>query len=170
MDWIGYVRILYPVIRALIFSVPRTVAAGGSNFSLGQRQIISLARAIVRSSKVMILDEATAVSGGTCPLSSFVCSLAFLQGVDYETDAVIQKSIRTVLRGVTLIIVAHRLSTIMDADRVMVLDAGRVMEFGRPYDLLQNGQGMFKSLVDQSGSRDQLMDIARRAAEGQSSD
>ncbi|KAF8682983.1 P-loop containing nucleoside triphosphate hydrolase protein [Rhizoctonia solani] len=118
------------------------VSAGGGNFSLGQRQILALARAIVRRSKVLILDEATAA-------------------IDYNTDAAIQKSIRTELKDRTLIIVAHRLQTICDADKIMVLEAGRIVEFDSPAALLRKESGAFKSLVDESGDRDALYAMAK---------
>ncbi|CAE6385646.1 unnamed protein product [Rhizoctonia solani] len=118
------------------------VSAGGSNFSLGQRQILALARAIVRRSKVLILDEATAA-------------------IDHNADAAIQSSIRTDLHGMTLIIVAHRLQTICDADKIMVLDAGKIIEFDSPIALLQKESGAFKSLVDESGDRDHLYAMAK---------
>jgi len=114
------------------------ISSGGGNLSLGQRQIIALARAITRRSKILILDEATAA-------------------VDYETDAAIQESIRRELRDVTLITVAHRLRTIMDADKIMVLDAGRLVEFGTPKELLMKKDGLLRSLVDESADRDQLI-------------
>ncbi|KAH9016815.1 P-loop containing nucleoside triphosphate hydrolase protein, partial [Lactarius pseudohatsudake] len=99
------------------------IASGGGNLSVGQRQILALARAIVRGSKLLILDE------------------------DYKTDAIIQTSLRTELKGdVTLITVAHRLQTIIDADKVMVLDAGRIVEFDKPSELLKVENGRFRSL------------------------
>ncbi|QRV86056.1 ABC transporter [Ceratobasidium sp. AG-Ba] len=118
------------------------VSAGGSNFSLGQRQIIALARAIARQSKVLILDEATAA-------------------IDYNTDTAIQHSIRTELKDRTLIIVAHRLQTVCDADKIMVLEAGKIVEFDSPSALLDKERGAFKSLVDESGDRDALYAMAR---------
>ncbi|QRV86022.1 ABC transporter transmembrane region [Ceratobasidium sp. AG-Ba] len=121
------------------------VSAGGGNFSLGQRQILALARAIVRRSKVLILDEATAA-------------------IDYNTDTAIQNSIRTELNDMTLIIVAHRLQTICDADKIMVLEAGKIIEFDSPAALLQKDGGAFKSLVDESGDRDALYAMAKKQA------
>ncbi|CAE7212544.1 unnamed protein product [Rhizoctonia solani] len=118
------------------------VSASGGNFSLGQRQILALARAIVRRSKVLILDEATAA-------------------IDYNTDTAIQKSIRTELNDRTLIIVAHRLQTICDADKIMVLEAGKIIEFDSPAALLRKESGAFKSLVDESGDRDALYAMAK---------
>ncbi|VDC06815.1 unnamed protein product [Peniophora sp. CBMAI 1063] len=118
------------------------ISAGGGNLSVGQRQILALARALVRGSKLLILDEATS-------------------SIDYETDAVIQRSLRTELGGdVTLLTVAHRLATIMDADKIMVLDAGRLVEFDAPRVLLEKDGGYLKALVDESGDRDALYGMA----------
>jgi len=118
------------------------IASGGSNLSIGQRQILALARAIVRGSKLLILDEATSA-------------------IDYETDAIIQTSLRNELKSdVTLITIAHRLQTIIDFDKVMVLDAGRIVEFDKPSELLKVENGRFRSLVDESGDRDTLYALA----------
>ncbi|EMD36160.1 hypothetical protein CERSUDRAFT_115127 [Gelatoporia subvermispora B] len=118
------------------------IASGGSNLSVGQRQILALARTIVRQSKILILDEATSA-------------------IDYATDSVIQRSLRNELgRDVTLLIVAHRLQTIMDADKILVLDAGRIVEFDTPRALLQNPQGSLHALVEESGEKDVLYDMA----------
>ncbi|KAH8120523.1 hypothetical protein DFH11DRAFT_1560461 [Phellopilus nigrolimitatus] len=123
------------------------IASGGSNLSVGQRQILALARAIVRGSKLLILDEATSA-------------------IDYATDTVIQSSLRNELGGdVTLITVAHRLQTIMDSDKIMVLDAGRLVEFDSPKKLLQTKGGLLKALVDESGDRDALYAMAFNAEE-----
>ncbi|KAH9028047.1 P-loop containing nucleoside triphosphate hydrolase protein [Lactarius deliciosus] len=125
------------------------IASGGGNLSVGQRQILALARAIVRGSKLLILDEATSA-------------------IDYKTDTIIQTSLRTELKGdVTLITVAHRLQTIIDADKVMVLDAGRIIEFDKPSELLKLENGRFRSLVDESGDRELLYSIASSAGKAQ---
>ncbi|RPD70679.1 P-loop containing nucleoside triphosphate hydrolase protein [Lentinus tigrinus ALCF2SS1-7] len=122
------------------------IAGGGANLSVGQRQILALARAIVRRSKLLILDEATSA-------------------IDYETDTIIQTSLRTELgKDVTLLTVAHRLQTIMDSDKIMVLDAGRIVEFGEPSELLKNEQGMLRALVDESGDREKLYAMANAAS------
>ncbi|KAJ7646982.1 P-loop containing nucleoside triphosphate hydrolase protein [Roridomyces roridus] len=118
------------------------ISAGGGNLSVGQRQIIALARAIVRGSKLMILDEATSA-------------------IDYKTDAVIQKSLRELSSDTTLFTVAHRLQTIMDADKIMVLDAGRVVEFDTPKTLLQNKDGLLHALVEESGDKEVLYKMAQ---------
>ncbi|TFK70801.1 hypothetical protein BDN72DRAFT_887852 [Pluteus cervinus] len=118
------------------------ISSGGSNLSVGQRQILALARAIVRGSKLSILDEATSA-------------------IDFKTDSIIQSSLRHELKGdVTLIIIAHRLQTIMDADRVMVLDAGRIAEFDSPKNLLQNDKGRLRALVDESSDRAELYSMS----------
>src|SRR5438270_10083061 len=99
------------------------VQEGGSNLSVGQRQLLCLARALLKNNKILVLDEATA-------------------NVDQETDAQIQKTIKDKFSHCTVITVAHRLNTIIDMDRVLVLDAGQVVEFDEPYILLQNGDGL----------------------------
>ncbi|XP_052125650.1 ATP-binding cassette sub-family C member 4 [Frankliniella occidentalis] len=119
------------------------VADAGANFSVGQRQLICLARAILRGNKLLMLDEATA-------------------NVDPQTDALIQSTIRTKFARCTVLTVAHRLNTIMDSDRVLVMDAGRAAEFDHPYMLIQK-RGIFYSLVQETGHQmaDTLAKIAR---------
>ncbi|XP_042894914.1 ATP-binding cassette sub-family C member 4-like isoform X1 [Parasteatoda tepidariorum] len=122
------------------------VAEGGSNFSVGQRQLICLARAILRRNRILVLDEATA-------------------NVDPNTDSLIQKTIRERFATCTVLTIAHRLHTIMDSDRVLVLDAGEVKEFDEPYTLLQNRNSQFSHMVQQTGHgmANQLKEIARTA-------
>ncbi|KAF6747838.1 multidrug resistance-associated ABC transporter [Ephemerocybe angulata] len=122
------------------------IATGGLNVSVGQRQIIALARAIVRSSKLLILDEATSA-------------------IDHDTDNIIQNTLRRELGSdVTVLTVAHRLQTIIDADRIMVLDAGQIVEFASPAELLLRPKSAFKALVDESGEKDRLYEIAKSRA------
>jgi len=110
-------------------SLDSAISEGGSNLSVGQKQLICIARALLSKSKVILMDEATAA-------------------VDVETDAIIQRAIRTEFCDSTCLTVAHRLNTIMDSDRVLVMDKGRVAEFGPPAELLAVENGQFKSLVD----------------------
>ncbi|KAI0758152.1 P-loop containing nucleoside triphosphate hydrolase protein [Fomes fomentarius] len=118
------------------------IGPGGSNLSVGQRQILALARAILRQSKLLILDEATSA-------------------IDFETDAVIQRSLREAVgKDVTVLTIAHRLQTIVDADKVLVLDSGRLAEFGAPADLLRNKDGLFTALVNESADAAALRAMA----------
>ncbi|KAH6916799.1 ATP-binding cassette transporter [Coprinopsis sp. MPI-PUGE-AT-0042] len=119
-----------------------SISSGGGNLSVGQRQIIALARAIVRGSKLLILDEATSA-------------------IDHKTDAIIQSSLRNELGSdVTVLTVAHRLQTIMDSDKIMVLDAGRIVEFDKPADLLKDPKSKLRALVDESGDKEALQAMA----------
>lgn len=101
----------------------------GGNLSVGQRQLICLARAILKSNKILVLDEATA-------------------NVDLETDSFIQRTIRHQFKACTVLTVAHRLSTIADSDRILVLDHGKVIEFDEPSKLIQNESSKFSQMLD----------------------
>ncbi|KAJ3511583.1 hypothetical protein NLJ89_g4015 [Agrocybe chaxingu] len=143
------------------------IAMGGGNLSVGQRQILALARAMVRGTKLLILDEATSAIGTPSEVDYWGLKteylIAFLE--DYKTDAVIQDTLRHQLSSdVTVITVAHRLQTIMDADKIMVLDSGRIAEFDSPRNLLQKEGGLFKTLVDGSGDKTLLYSMAERRA------
>ncbi|KAK0161584.1 hypothetical protein PV327_010040 [Microctonus hyperodae] len=118
----------------------------GTNFSAGQRQLVCLARAILRRNKILMLDEATA-------------------NVDPYTDRLIQRTIRTKFVKCTVLTIAHRLNTIMDCDKVLVMDKGRMIEFDHPNILLNNSHGQFTSLVRETGRNmsDQLIKIAKQA-------
>ncbi|KAI4497436.1 hypothetical protein M0802_007447 [Mischocyttarus mexicanus] len=105
---------------------------GGSNLSVGQRQLVCLARAIVRNNPILILDEATA-------------------NVDPRTDELIQKTIRKKFEKCTVLTIAHRLNTVMDSDRILVMDAGHAVEFDHPHILLENGKGYLSSMVKETG-------------------
>jgi len=104
----------------------------GSNLSQGQRQLVNLARAMLTPSNILVLDEATAA-------------------VDIETDAMVQRTLRGPLfQNRTIITVAHRLNTILDSDRVVVLDKGEVVEFDSPKKLFEK-KGLFHNLMKQAG-------------------
>ncbi|CAL9730528.1 metal resistance protein Ycf1p [Monosporozyma unispora] len=105
---------------------------GGSNLSVGQRQLMCLARALLIPSKILILDEATAA-------------------VDVETDQVVQQTIRTAFKDRTILTIAHRINTIMDNDRIIVLEQGQVAEFDTPENLLNDSNSLFYSLCDEAG-------------------
>ena len=121
------------------------VANGGGNFSVGQRQLLCLARATLRDTRVALLDEPTAA-------------------VDADTDAKIQLAIREAFPGATVITVAHRLETVIDCDVVVVMGAGKVLEAGRPAELLANEGGAFAGMLAQMGS-EAAARLADRAAE-----
>uniref|UniRef100_A0A3N7H7C5 ABC-type xenobiotic transporter n=2 Tax=Populus trichocarpa TaxID=3694 RepID=A0A3N7H7C5_POPTR len=105
---------------------------GGESFSVGQRQLLSLARALLRRSKILVLDEATS-------------------SVDVRIDALIQKTIREEFRSCTMLIIAHRLNTIIDCDRILVLEAGQVLEHSTPEELLSNEGSAFSRMVQSTG-------------------
>lgn len=117
------------------------VKQNGSNFSQGQRQLIALARALVRQSKIIVMDEATA-------------------SVDYETDVKIQQTIRDEMSSSTILTIAHRIRTIADFDRVIVMSAGEVVEFDRPLELMQKEGGLFRAMCEQSSDYEGLLAIA----------
>ncbi|XP_031835587.1 putative multidrug resistance-associated protein lethal(2)03659 isoform X2 [Nomia melanderi] len=118
----------------------------GSNYSVGQRQLVCLARAILRNNRILMLDEATA-------------------NVDPHTDALIQHTIRKKFAKCTVLTIAHRLNTIMDSDKVLVMDKGRMAEYDHPHVLLQNSHSHFTSLVKETDRSmyDQLVKIARQS-------
>ncbi|KAH9796198.1 ABC transporter C family member 2 [Citrus sinensis] len=123
---------LKDVIRKNSFGLAAEVSEGGENFSVGQRQLLSLARALLRRSKILVLDEATAA-------------------VDVRTDALIQRTIREEFKSCSMLIIAHRLNTIIDCDRILVLDAGQVLEHDTPEALLLREDSAFSSMVQSTG-------------------
>lgn len=109
------------------------VASMGANFSLGQQQLVCLARALLNESSLLLLDEATAA-------------------LDSETDDKVQQVLRSAFANRTILTIAHRIDTIIDSDRIIVLDAGRVVEFAPPADLIENEKSIFAELCKQSGA------------------
>ncbi|KAL1513416.1 hypothetical protein ABEB36_002835 [Hypothenemus hampei] len=122
---------LKTAVSELPHGLESKMSEGGSNFSVGQRQLVCLARAIIRKNRILLLDEATA-------------------NVDPHTDGLIQATIRSKFTECTVLTIAHRLHTIMDSDKVLVMDAGRNVEFDCPFVLLEN-KGVFSELVQQTG-------------------
>ncbi|XP_066562799.1 ATP-binding cassette sub-family C member 4 [Amia ocellicauda] len=120
------------VVEELPCKIETELAEAGSNFSVGQRQLVCLARAILRKNCILIIDEATA-------------------NVDPRTDELIQKTIREKFKDCTVLTIAHRLNTIIDSDRILVLEAGRINEYDEPYVLLQNNDSIFYKMVQQTG-------------------
>ncbi|SCV74803.1 BQ2448_7832 [Microbotryum intermedium] len=128
-------------------SLDTVVQSGGSNFSQGQRQLLSLARALVRSSKIIILDEATA-------------------SLDNESDRTLQEVIRSEFKRCTNLTIAHRLESVIDFDRILVLEHGKVVEFDAPINLLENEKSAFYDLCQSSGNFDELKQAAAGAGGG----
>jgi len=120
-------------VESLEGGLDAPVGEGGSSMSAGQRQLLCFSRALLRKTRILVLDEATSA-------------------VDLETDKAIQEIIRgPAFAGVTMLTIAHRLNTIMEYDRVLVLDTGRIAEFDSPKALLENEKSMFYSLAAEAG-------------------
>ncbi|XP_053313014.1 ATP-binding cassette sub-family C member 2-like [Spea bombifrons] len=122
-------------LKSFVQSLPKKlyheISEGGENISVGQRQLICLARALLRKTKILILDEATA-------------------SIDMETDNLVQSTIRKAFFDCTVLTIAHRLHTVLDSERVLVLDSGRVVEFGEPQKLIKT-HGVFSKMMSEAG-------------------
>ena len=114
-------------VSSLPGKLEEMVAEGGDNFSVGQRQLICIARALLRRPRILVLDEATA-------------------SVDKDTDVLVQAMVRERFEGATVLTIAHRLHTIIDYDKIMVLDSGHLVEMDQPSVLLGKDRGTFKAL------------------------
>ncbi|KAI9189214.1 hypothetical protein H9P43_000642 [Blastocladiella emersonii ATCC 22665] len=122
------------------------VIDGGSNFSTGERQLLCLARSLLKRARVLVCDEASA-------------------NIDYRSDQLIQNVLKTEFEDTLILTVAHRLSTIVGYDRCAVIDAGRIVEIGHAYELLQRRDGLFHKMVADTGEDGarQLWDLARES-------
>ena len=109
----------------------RKIEQGGSNLSVGEKQLICIARAILRKTKIVVMDEATA-------------------NIDMKTEEKIQKALQLVLNNSTVITVAHRIKTIIDYDKILVLNNGKIEEFDTPKNLLKNEKSLFFELYSKS--------------------
>jgi len=114
------------------FSLDASVTDEGSNYSAGEKQLLALCRALVKNSKIIVLDEATS-------------------NVDVETDAKLQRTIQTEFASSTLMCIAHRLNTIVYYDRILVMDGGKVAEFDAPLRLFDKEDSIFRSLCNEAG-------------------
>ncbi|KAK1161663.1 ATP-binding cassette sub-family C member 8-like isoform X1 [Acipenser oxyrinchus oxyrinchus] len=119
---------LKPVVKALLGGLDAMVTGGGENFSLGQRQLFCLARAFVRKSSILIMDEATA-------------------SIDMATENILQKVVMTAFSDRTVVTIAHRVHTILNADLVIVMKRGIILEYDRPEVLLEREDSVFASFV-----------------------
>ncbi|XP_076004890.1 ATP-binding cassette sub-family C member 4-like isoform X2 [Genypterus blacodes] len=137
---------LKSVVEELPGKLHTVLAESGSNFSVGQRQLVCLARAVLRKNRILVIDEATA-------------------NVDHRTDELIQQTIREKFRECTVLTIAHRLNTIIDSDRILVLDAGSIHAYDEPYTLLQDQAGIFYKMVQQTGKQEAvaLLEAAKQA-------
>ncbi|KAI0717423.1 multidrug resistance-associated ABC transporter [Cerioporus squamosus] len=132
------------------FSLDSTVSDEGSNYSAGEKQLLALCRALVKNSRIIVLDEATS-------------------SVDVETDSKVQRTIQAEFSSSTLLCIAHRLNTIVYYDRILVMDAGKVAEFDSPLNLFDKEDSIFRSLCNEANlSRQDILKI-RAGAQGQSS-
>ncbi|AET41687.1 uncharacterized protein Ecym_8418 [Eremothecium cymbalariae DBVPG len=120
------------------------ITEGGSNLSQGQRQLVCLARSLLRNPKAILLDEATA-------------------SIDYASDAKIQQTIREEFSGSTILTIAHRLRSIIDYDKVLVIDSGELAEYDHPYTLLLNKGSLFYRMCEDSDELEALIQLAKEA-------
>jgi len=137
---------LKEVVSEMKGQLDAEIQEGGENFSVGQRQLLCFARALLKrnQAKILVLDEATS-------------------SVDTKTDMLIQTALRTHFKGHTILTIAHRLNTIMDYDRILVMDAGKAAEFDSPRNLLKKKDGIFYGMVMQTGkqSAERMKQIAK---------
>ncbi|XP_070656023.1 ATP-binding cassette sub-family C member 4-like [Bos indicus] len=123
---------LKETIEGLPGKMDTALAETGSNLSVGQRQLVCLARVILKTNQILIIDKATS-------------------NVDPRTDELIKKAIHEKFSQCTVVTITHRLSTIIDSDKIMVLDSGTVKEYSPPHVLLQNSKSLFYKMMQQLG-------------------
>ncbi|KAJ2829259.1 hypothetical protein IWW50_000955 [Coemansia erecta] len=126
---------LADVIRGKDKHLDFMVTQSGENFSVGQRQLICLARALLKRAKVLVLDEATAA-------------------IDNETDKIIQETIHKEFKHCTVLTIAHRVNTIIDSDMILAVDGGKLAEYDTPQNLLENENSLFAKLVEEAKASD----------------
>ncbi|CAI5758659.1 unnamed protein product [Candida verbasci] len=120
------------------------ITEGGGNLSQGERQLVCLSRSLLKNPKVILLDEATS-------------------SIDYKSDSAIQQTIREEFSQSTILTIAHRLRTIIDYDKILVMDAGKVVEYDNPYTLIANKNSLFYNMCENSGELDSLIKLAKEA-------
>ncbi|KAK4235430.1 hypothetical protein C8A03DRAFT_36723 [Achaetomium macrosporum] len=128
--------------KNIFLDLSSPVTESGNNLSQGQRQLLCLARALLKNPTVLVMDEATA-------------------SIDYATDSAIQETIRELTS--TIITIAHRLQTIVDYDKVLVLDKGQIVEYGHPWELMRKAGGSFRGMCEMSGDYASLAAAAKKA-------
>eukprot|EP00850_Spirogloea_muscicola_P003812 SM000015S01312 [mRNA] locus=s15:1174764:1185983:- [translate_table: standard] len=133
-------------VAGLAKKLDSDVVEYGENFSMGERQLLCLARVLLRKSRILVMDEATS-------------------SVDFETDQLIQRTIRTHLQDTTMLIIAHRINTVIDASRILVLSDGEVVEYDKPVVLLDTPGSSFAALVQDTG--EQTAEHLRKVARGE---
>lgn len=131
-----------PTNKNIFLDLSSPVTESGNNLSQGQRQLLCLARAMLKKPTLLVMDEATA-------------------SIDYATDAKIQETIRELTS--TIITIAHRLQTIVDYDKVLVLDKGQVVEYAHPWELMRKKDSMFRSMCEMSGDYEVLAKLSKKA-------
>lgn len=123
-------------LKSLVPSLDLEIKEAGAHFSVGQRQLICMARAVIRNNIIIVLDEATA-------------------NMDAETDELIHKTIEKNFSNCTVFTIAHKLNSILKCDKVMVMDKGEIIEFDKPSELLSNQDGVFYNMVGKAGLLEQ---------------